>query len=91
MSTTYCQSCGVPMNGDELHGTLASGAKTDEYCMYCYENGSFKRPDQTMEDMIEECIPFMKDNGMPEQEARDRLTQLLPHLKRWTTKVNVER
>jgi hypothetical protein len=80
---TYCQSCGMPMQGDELHGTEANGVKTDEYCMYCYENGSFKSPDQTMKDMIEDCVPFMTKEGMTEQQARSILEAQLPQLKRW--------
>lgn len=82
-TSTYCQSCGMPMQGDELHGTEANGAKTDEYCMYCYENGSFKNPDMTMKDMIEVCVPFMVQEGMPEEQARSLMEAHLPKLKRW--------
>jgi hypothetical protein len=83
MTTTICQSCAMPMHGDELHGTLENGAKTEEYCIYCYENGSFKRPDQTLEGMIEECVPFMTEQGMPEAQARSLLSSQLPQLNRW--------
>ncbi|WP_438447702.1 zinc ribbon domain-containing protein [Gorillibacterium sp. sgz5001074] len=85
MTETYCQSCGMPMHGDELHGTQADGSKTGDYCIYCYENGSYKNPGQTLEEMINECVPFMTEKGMPEQEARALLQQQLPHLKRWRT------
>lgn len=80
---TVCQSCGMPMQGDELHGTEANGAKTGEYCMYCYENGSFKQPEMTVSEMIEECVPFMTREGMPERQARSLLEAQLPQLKRW--------
>lgn len=83
MKTTFCQSCAMPMNGEELHGTLSGGAKTGEYCIYCYEDGAFKNPDQTMEGMIEDCIPFMTEQGMPEPEARKLMETQLPLLKRW--------
>lgn len=84
---SVCQSCAMPMHGDALHGTEAGGAKTSEYCVYCYENGSFKSPDLTMEGMVEVCVPFMTEKGMPEQEARALMMGSLPQLKRWRAAV----
>jgi hypothetical protein len=37
----------------------------------------------TMDDMIETCVPFMVEQGMTEEIARDLLTESLPKLKRW--------
>ena len=51
--------------------------------LYCYEDGNFRKPSETMEEMIETCVPFMKENGMEEKEAREILNNCLPHLKRW--------
>ncbi|WP_094603973.1 hypothetical protein SPSIL_043980 [Sporomusa silvacetica DSM 10669] len=80
----FCQSCGMPLSGqEELLGTTASGSKTEEYCIYCYENGQFKQPDLTLEGMIEVCLPHMKENGMTEAAARRLLREHLPNLKRW--------
>jgi hypothetical protein len=37
----------------------------------------------TMDDMIETCVPFMVEQGMAEDSARDLLKESLPKLKRW--------
>ena len=86
MTGRFCQSCGMPLEGDQLLGTEKNGAKTGEYCIYCYENGGFKQPDITMEQMIEICVPHMKESGMSEENARELLDKHLPVLKRWRAK-----
>ncbi|MEC1261911.1 zinc ribbon domain-containing protein [Bacillus swezeyi] len=82
METLYCQSCGMLMTSDLL-GTEKDGSKNRDYCMYCYENGEFKQPDATLEEMIEICVPYLKEEGKTEAEARALLESTLPHLKRW--------
>ncbi|MGG3571579.1 zinc ribbon domain-containing protein [Bacillus gobiensis] len=77
-----CQSCSMPMSS-EVFGTEQTGEKTNEYCKYCYENGTFTQPDTTMEEMIEICVPHMIGEGMPEQQARSILKEVLPALSRW--------
>jgi hypothetical protein len=67
----------------EVFGTSQTGEKTDEYCLYCYEKGSFKQPDATLEDMIETCVPHMIKEGMTDQQARKILEDVLPTLQRW--------
>ncbi len=79
----FCQSCGMPLNDQELLGTESNGAKTEEYCIYCYEGGQFKQPDLNLEGMIEICVPHMKKHGMTEAAARKLLQEHLPKLKRW--------
>lgn len=83
MDKKTCQSCGMPMDTQELFATEENGSKNEEYCIYCYENGQFKQPDITMEGMIDVCVPFMKEHGMSEEQARTILNQQLPSLKRW--------
>lgn len=83
MKQEYCQSCGMPMEDTSLYGTEKDGSKSLDYCTYCYEGGSFRKPEETMEEMIETCVPFMKENGMAEEDARAILNNSLPHLKRW--------
>lgn len=78
-----CQSCGMPMQSEELYGTNADGSKNDEYCTYCYKDGQFGNPDETLEEMINTCVPFMVEEGMSEEEARTQLNGILPQLKRW--------
>jgi len=80
---SYCQSCGMPLVEEALLGTEKDGDKILEYCIYCYEGGKFKQPQLTVEEMIEICVPHLKEGGMPENEARNMLTSFLPSLRRW--------
>ncbi|WP_238188555.1 zinc ribbon domain-containing protein [Paenibacillus sp. L3-i20] len=79
----YCQSCGMPMPSADLLGTEAGGKKTNDYCTYCYEEGSFKQPDLTLEGMVTVCLPYLIEDGMEENAAKAMLEQNLPELKRW--------
>jgi hypothetical protein len=78
-----CQSCGMPMKIDSDFGTNADKTKNQEYCTYCYQNGAFTNPDITMEEMIQGCIGIMVKYGMPEEQAKQQMTALIPTLKRW--------
>jgi len=78
-----CQSCGMPMENPELYGTNADGSKNDEYCIYCFKDGQFGSPNETMEEMIVSCIPFMVEEGYKEADARKMMEELLPTLNRW--------
>lgn len=80
---SYCQSCGMPLIEEALLGTEKGGHKSQEYCAYCYEEGKFTQPQLTVEGMIDICVPHLKEDGMPENEARSMLTSFLPSLKRW--------
>jgi len=79
---TLCQSCGLPLNKEELKGTEINGSKTDEYCKYCYENGALKNPEMNLEDMKKTV-----ENQMKKLELHEYLIQkalnILPALKRW--------
>ncbi|ATH91972.1 transcriptional regulator [Bacillus glycinifermentans] len=85
METLVCQSCSMPMAGEALSGTERDGAKSRDYCMYCYKNGEFEQPGATLEDMIEICVPHLIEEGRTEEEARALLESTLPHLKRWNS------
>ena len=52
-NTSLCQSCGLPLTNEEVKGTEQSGLKSDDYCNYCYEDSSFKKPEMALEDMKE--------------------------------------
>lgn len=83
MENLICQSCGMPMNSKEVLGTNSDGTHNTDYCTYCYQKGSFTSPNVTMEEEIEICVPFMKQAGMAEDEARGLLKETFPRLKRW--------
>lgn len=82
MAEQVCQSCGMPMGDPALWGTDANGEKNADYCTYCYRDGGFTS-DGSVEDMINECVPFMVESGMTEEQAHKLLSEQLPTLKRW--------
>lgn len=77
-----CQSCGMLMDSQELYATEKDGAKNEEYCIYCYKDGAFAK-EETLDEMIETCVPFMVEAGMAEKDVRKHLREKLPQLKRW--------
>lgn len=81
---SICQSCGMPMENETLMGRNVDGTVNEEYCVYCYPNGAFNKPEETFEEMIETCIPFMVKEGMEEAAAKEYLVNTLKPLKRWT-------
>ena len=83
MEQKLCQSCAMPLTDVKLFGTEKDGNRNEDYCTYCYSNGAFSTPDQTMEQMIDTCIPFMVEQGMDKDDSRKSLESLLPNLKRW--------
>ena len=36
-----------------------------------------------MRQMIDKCVPFMTQGGMPEAQARGLMESVMPKLKRW--------
>ena len=83
---TICQSCSMMM-GEEEYGYNADGSRNTEYCKFCFPNGKFGK-DETMEEMIESCIPFWVNDGDAKtpEEAREKMRKLFPTLKRWKDK-----
>lgn len=54
MEKTYkqCQSCGMPFKKDKKGGGSEKDGKISKmYCSSCYENGEFKRPHITVQEM----------------------------------------
>jgi hypothetical protein len=82
---TFCQSCGMPLEGEEDHGTESDCSKSEKFCKYCYQNGEFTGPDMTMEEMIEVSAKGWSDQdpSISLEQARNQMKQFLPHLERW--------
>lgn len=84
-----CQSCGMPLEEEGLLGTNANRSKNEEYCIYCFKNGSYTQ-DVTMDEMIEHCAnyvdDFNKDTGLnlTRDEAVQQMKMYFPTLKRWS-------
>jgi len=83
MDQKTCQSCGMPMVEDKDFGTNADISKNEDYCTYCYQNGSFNWPDATLEQMIDKLAEMSDKMGMKEEDARKMAQENLPKLKRW--------
>ncbi len=80
----FCQSCGMPLTEDEKLGANADGSKNQEYCVYCFKDGAFTS-DMTMEEMIELCLDYSKDEGIytDREETRKQMMEWFPTLARW--------
>ncbi len=77
-----CQSCGMAMHNSDF-GRNADGSVNTDYCKYCYPDGKFDK-DETMEEMIESCVPFyVGEEYDTTEDARRYLEKLYPTLSRW--------
>ena len=78
-----CQSCSMPLkkspNGG---GTNSDGTISKMYCAYCYENGQFKQPNCTAEEMQAFTKGKLIEMGFPGFLA-GLMTKGIPLLKRW--------
>lgn len=83
----FCQSCGIPLTQDGDLGTQADGSPSQEYCVYCLQQGKFHT--QTMEEQINTNLMYLdawnESAGLhlTPEEAREQLQAYLPNLKRW--------
>ena len=83
----FCQSCGIPLEKPEDFGTDGHGFRINDYCHFCFENGKFTEPGITMQEMINKCVGIMTQRRMmPEKQARELMTEVIPKLKRWQGK-----
>ncbi len=80
-----CQSCGMPLSKEfENLGTNVDGKHTWEYCSFCFQNGEFTNPNQTLEEMIQSSIENMTmDVGFSLEKATELANSFIPTLKRW--------
>ncbi|MBQ9429650.1 MAG: helix-turn-helix domain-containing protein [Clostridia bacterium] len=75
-----CQCCGMPLE-DELIGKNRDGSPNEDYCKWCYADGTYTYSD--MDDLIRVCIPHMVGEGFSEDEARAYMRRTLPKLDYW--------
>ena len=76
----FCQCCGMPLE-DSIIGRDKDGALNEEYCQWCYADGTYTYSD--MDDLINVCIPHMVKEGFTEDQARTYMKQMLPTLEYW--------
>ena len=75
-----CQCCGMPLE-DEILGRDKDGALNEDYCQWCYADGSYTYSD--MDELIEVCVPNLVSQGFSEEQARAWLRESLPGLDYW--------
>ncbi|HWQ67162.1 MAG TPA: zinc ribbon domain-containing protein [Methanospirillum sp.] len=79
-----CESCGMPLGTPEDCGTEADGSKSSKYCVHCFQNGSFTKPDLTREEMITSYAPmFAGECGVTVEKAEDMIRRFTAALPRW--------
>jgi len=86
MEKKICQSCGMSLEDEKELGKNSDSSSNEDYCRYCFSNGRFIK-DETLEEMIESCIPFRISDDCPDAEtARAKMMKYMPNLKRWKKK-----
>ena len=75
-----CQCCGMPLE-DELIGKNADGSLNEDYCKWCYADGTYTYSD--MDELIEVCVKHMAGESFSEESAREYMKQVLPTLDYW--------
>ena len=83
-----CQCCGTPFSVPNMpFGTNDDGSENEDYCKWCYENGSFTS--SGLDEIIEHNAPFlMEATGYTREEAVSFMGIVLPSLKRWAGLAN---
>lgn len=78
----FCQSCFMPITTADKYGTEADGSQNLDYCCHCYGNGDFVWG-ADFNEFVEENISFWRDGCKNDDEARARIMEVFPKLKRW--------
>jgi hypothetical protein len=72
----------MPLTSAEDFGTEKDGSKSPDYCRYCYANGEFTS-ETTMDEMIEICVPHVREIYGSDEASRAAMKGMFPKLKRW--------
>ena len=75
----------MPIDDTALKGTEKDGTKSNEYCTYCYQNGSFVNPNMTLNEMKILVKEQMEKRKM-DSSIINMAVNSLPNLKRWRAK-----
>ena len=82
----FCQSCGMPLAHRYDFGTAIDGTRVNDFCCHCFDQGAFREPTLTAEQMVEQSVAFLtRQTLMTETEARALASTTIPQLKRWQT------
>lgn len=78
----------MPMTKAEEFGTNSDQTQNNDYCVYCFKDGTFTS-DLTMDEMIEFNLKFIDEYNkdaekkITAEEARAQMREFFPMLKRW--------
>ena len=61
---------------------MADGSRSIKYCSLCYEGGTFRHPDVSVEEFQAHCVDALVGKGMPRIMAW-MFTRGIPKLERW--------
>ncbi len=81
----FCQSCAIPLTENNL-GTEADGSNSQEYCNLCYDNGEFREPNLTYDEMLERGIKGIdnsNDSKLKKWMFKKSYPTFLKKVKRW--------
>ena len=60
-----CQCCGMPIDDDSILGRDKDGALNEEYCKWCYADGTYTYND--MDELIDVCVKNMVNEEFKKQ------------------------
>lgn len=87
MIENICQSCAMSLKEERYFGTNSDGSKNEDYCIFCFKNGSFTY-EITKNEMVDKGIDFLKRFGGLEVKntvnVREILNVIFSGLKRWS-------
>ena len=75
-----CQCCGMPLE-DSTISKEPDGAFNEEYCKWCYTDGTFKYTSK--EELIDFCVTHMANENWPAEQVRAHMEAVVPELKHW--------
>lgn len=75
-----CQCCGMPLE-DATTSKEPDGAFNEDYCKWCYTNGTFKYT--SPEQLIDFCVEHMSSDAWPKEQVRAHMEAVVPRLKHW--------
>lgn len=78
----------MPFIRDEDRGTEKDGSRSSIYCVYCYKDGEFTRPDITLEEIASLGAGMMSEMyEIPPDKAQKFMVEQLRSLKRWSGRI----
>lgn len=75
-----CQCCGMSLE-DATTSREPDGAFNEEYCKWCYADGTFKYTSK--EELIDFCVTHMASESWPAEQVRAHMEAVVPNLKHW--------